>query len=218
MSGTQITKSLEYSLAARIQTGDRAATMQLISLASGLIGEEIRAYRHWNFDRVDLAGECHLAAVIAATTFDPDLGTWFAHLRMPVRAALVDYARTMGYSATVPADVFKRRASQRTAAAARQFAEAPSVDELTHPTDGAPAFEPAAEPVDIDMRLTLRTAIESLPERQREVLTLVYEANLIVAEIVQVLSERAAAPVTEGVVSMAKQRGLKALRRLLEES
>lgn len=69
--------------------------------------------------------------------------------------------------------------------------------------------ESAATPFGVDDRLSVQFAVQSLPRRQRQVITLHYLADLPVAEIAKVLG------ITESSVKTSLHDGRKALQKLL---
>jgi RNA polymerase sigma factor (sigma-70 family) len=211
-TGAPLTKSIEFELAERIADGDRTAAWQLVEYADGLIGQETRRYSNWHFDRDELQSVARIACVEAALKFDAAAGTFIQHARRYIAAGLVEFARVNGFSATMPADLWNNRASERTVMLARRFAEAPSVEELTaEGDDGMPSLQLAAAPTFDDDREVLLAAIDRLHSRQRSVMALVLD-GFEVGEIAEALG------IAVSAVSMAKKRGLESLREVLSKT
>ena len=185
--------------------GDSAACEQVLLENNGLIWSVVRRYYGRGVEPDDLYQLGCLGFLKAVQGFDPQYGTQFSTYAVPkIAGEIRRFLRDDG-----PVKVsrgLKERGSAIRGTRARLAADLgrePTLSELAEETGLTPEEKGMVE------RLTLRTAIEALPERERQVLLLRYYKGLTQMNTARVLG------VSQVQVSRLERRALDKLRREL---
>ena len=217
--------------------GDRDACEQVLLENNGLIWSVVRRYYGRGVEPDDLYQLGCLGFLKAVQGFDPDYGTQFSTYAVPkIAGEIRRFLRDDG-PVKVSRGLKERGTAIRGARArlAAQLGREPTLSELAEATDLSPEdIETATEPVislqaetgadgltlegmlttgneeeGMVERLTLRSAITALPEREQQVLLLRYYKGLTQMNTARVLG------VSQVQVSRLERRALDKLRREL---
>jgi len=176
-----LTAAQEVSLAKRIERGDAGAKEEMIQANLRLVVSIAKNYRNQGLPFLDLIQEGTLGLIRAVEKFDWRRGfkfstyaTWW--IRQAVARALADKARTIRMPVHIVERLQKINRADRSLWA--QLGREPTLEEIADATlgDFVAGDQPLPEDeVDVELRRqVLLDALLSLPDREREVVTLRY--------------------------------------------
>ena len=200
------------------RNGDNRACEQVLEENNGLIWSVVRRYYGRGVEPDDLYQLGCLGFLKAVRGFDPAFGTQFSTYAVPkIAGEIRRFLRDDG-AVKVSRGLKERSISLRGVRArlCGELGREPALSELAEATGLTPeeiaAAETAAEPV-ISLqteRLSLRSALEELPERERQVLLLRYYKGLTQTQSAKVLG------VSQVQVSRLERRAVDRLRQMLD--